>query len=73
MSKKLTPWFPGDVKPARKGVYETDAEISDREPCYQFWDGSRWGACGFSPRYCKQPGDWVSRHQSPKWRGRAKP
>lgn len=42
MSKKqpkLTPWFPGDVNPARIGVYEKDFGCAND---YQYWDGSRW-------------------------------
>ena len=42
MSKpKLTEWFPGDVKPAREGVYQQlcgDAVVVG----YQRWDGRRW-------------------------------
>ena len=43
MSKKqpkLTPWFPGSVKPARKGVYERKDGINLR--CYAKWNGSKW-------------------------------
>lgn len=44
MSKKLTPWFPGDVKPVRAGYYERDWDgdgnrfglLSD------YWDGRAW-------------------------------
>ena len=37
-TKELTDWFPGDLKPVRKGVYERRS-IAGR---YSFWTGSRW-------------------------------
>jgi thioesterase domain-containing protein len=45
MSKKLTPWFPGHVKPVHHGIYETDADTEDGAPCYQSWNGLWWGWC----------------------------
>jgi hypothetical protein len=43
MSKKLTPWFPGDVKPARVGVYEKD--LDDGVFKFSLWDGRKWRFC----------------------------
>lgn len=38
----VTPWFPGDVKPVRVGVYQTeDANLGD-DRFYNYWDGKRW-------------------------------
>jgi hypothetical protein len=69
MSKnKLTPWFPGDVKPARPGVYETDAE-TDSYLCYQLWTGNHWGWCSANSGFVLP---YESRYQSPRWRGLAK-
>lgn len=45
MTKKLTPWFSGTVKPARVGVYERDygqQANPDLGSQYQFWDGVNW-------------------------------
>lgn len=40
---KLTPWFPADVKPARKGVYQvSDCFWADRVG-YAYWNGRRFG------------------------------
>lgn len=39
--QKLTPWFPGNVKPARPGVYQQYSGTG-KELGYQFWDGSHW-------------------------------
>jgi hypothetical protein len=38
---KLTPWFPGDMNPARPGVYQ-QRDGFGREIGYQRWDGFRW-------------------------------
>lgn len=49
MSKKLTPWFPGDMEPVRKGWYEVRAvglnhrhrgHLSGRP--FRYWTGHRW-------------------------------
>lgn len=44
MSKKLTPWFPVETKPARKGVYLVDAVWTSYCDWFAYWDGSgfRW-------------------------------
>lgn len=72
MSKdKLTPWFPGEVKPVRQGVYQQKSGFGDSIG-YQFWDGRQW--CG----WCKTPdgaendrGAADIRHQNDRWRGLA--
>jgi len=37
----LTPWFPGNVRPARPGVYQRRLQ-SCKESFYAMWDGRRW-------------------------------
>lgn len=68
---KLTPWFPGHVKPARAGVYETDSR-GHSQRCYQYWSGSVWGFSEKSPFMAAQfqIGD-ASIFQNDKWRGLA--
>ena len=39
---KLTPWFPGSVKPVRKGVYMLRSGTG-RVVGYQYWNGKHWG------------------------------
>lgn len=47
MSKKqkLTPWFPGRVKPARIGLYQRDYEDNTCTDMPDFWDGKNWILC----------------------------
>lgn len=75
MSKdKLTPWFPGDVKPTRKGVYEVS---EDNNRWYSYWNGKTWGWISMWPDIAydrrnnfkfspKQMGDWRGLAQDPK-------
>jgi hypothetical protein len=46
MSKKqpkLTPWLPGDVRPAHVGVYEAEWDYeTGREVYYNYFDGACW-------------------------------
>lgn len=71
MSKKLTPWFPGDVKPVRVGYYVRDwyGDGDSRHITPDFWSGDSWETCyaGGSRERAE-----FSR-QSMKWRGLATP
>lgn len=69
MSKKLTDWFPADVKPVHIGVYETNAVTHG---VYQKWDGEKW--CTYCPsvRSANMPANSnESEYQNVKWRGLA--
>jgi hypothetical protein len=48
---KLTEWFPGDVKPVRRGVYERDFGDGTHLTFSGFsrWTGSRWAWRGATP------------------------
>jgi hypothetical protein len=35
----FTPWYPGHIKPARRGVYQ---QMSGAYLGYQRWDGFKW-------------------------------
>lgn len=58
MSAKLTPWFPADVKPTRKGVYQ----CREGRQYYWFWDGRVWRSSEFG---------WECVLQRREWRGLA--
>lgn len=68
----LTPWFPGDVKPVRPGVYETDARGS-RLRCFQHWNGRFWGMACKTLDGAELYADDSSNYQDDKWRGLASP
>ncbi len=40
---RLTPWFPGDVKPVHVGVYERRMKFTT-DVYYSRWDGEKWGS-----------------------------
>jgi hypothetical protein len=64
-----TPWYPGDVKPHRKGVYERQCpEPDDR---YSYWNGEFWAPSdstidgAMDPFWIDSLSDW----QTVPWRG----
>jgi putative component of toxin-antitoxin plasmid stabilization module len=61
-----TPWYPGDVKPVRWGVYERRTPVGIR---YSLWDGEQWKYWHRTPMLalcCKT----ASNHQHDlAWRG----
>lgn len=77
MSKKLTPWFPGDVKPVRSGVYFVRQLSNDCKSGdvifegYCYWSGVRWGSVTLEKAHAKKlavpPG-----FQNKPWRGLTK-
>lgn len=38
----LTPWFPPEVKPVRRGVYWTALDATSQLMGYCRWDGRQW-------------------------------
>ncbi len=40
-ASQLTPWFPGSVKPVRRGVYQQMCGLG-KDLGYQLWDGEHW-------------------------------
>lgn len=69
---KLTPWYPGDVKPVRVGVYERLYYDGERT-CFSRFDGASWRA-GWAGIYRAQDDWWPrSSYQDLPWRGLASP
>lgn len=68
---KLTPWFPGGVKPARVGIYER--EWPDLiGPFYARWDGFYWGLSRKTVDEAIGAIDhWEIAHPDRRWRGLA--
>ncbi len=73
---KLTPWFPADVKPVRKGVYQVEDEEDENFPGqtfgYKHWDGSIFGLFCSDPTSAKRNGSLDSAFRVKFWRGLAK-
>ena len=59
---KLTPWYPGTVKPVRKGWYQRKYRHFGPSMCY--WDGKKFSALEYRHDY--------SFTQNLPWRGVAK-
>lgn len=70
---KLTPWYPGHVKPVRVGVYERDYAENPKSsrPRFCYWDGAAWGCYGMTKDNAKNF-SLASAAQSLPWRGIAK-
>lgn len=68
---KMTPWFPGDVKPVHVGVYPRQISLTCN--FYSYWNGKFWGvfcpsvSAAFAKRHVK------SDRQHAPWRGLTEP
>ena len=67
---KLTPWYPPEVKPVRKGVYEV---CFTALPWYRYWDGRFWWNGSFSPfdAFNRRAERFVNGECKDDWRGLA--
>lgn len=68
---KLTPWYPGDVKPVRIGVYRREYP-NQKLPRYCLWDGARWHWCAATTQDAEGEGEYISANQNLRWRGLAR-
>lgn len=73
---KKTPWFPGTVKPVRKGVYQRSytGETRHRKDLrFNYWDGKSWRFPAYSPEVAADFSEgWLkSGFQGLPWRGLA--
>ena len=67
---KLTPWFPGDVKPVRVGVYERNYGNDRLRDCnYCHWNGKFWSIWATTQRGAVHLKNNASRWQDLPWRG----
>ena len=64
---KLTPWFPGSVKPARVGVYERECPNGWRS--YNYWTGKTWSSPSPIPKGAEIFKSYRSAYQNVRWRG----
>lgn len=66
---KMTPWFPGDVKPVRVGVYQRHYSFENDRFCH--WNGLFWSNNGRTVDIADQFSEVESRVQDLPWRGLA--
>ena len=74
---KLTPWYPGHIKPVRVGAYDVGNDEKFFSPWFFWWDGDKWSGFGDSPeaayKYANTSLVVDIRHQgTTPWRGIAK-
>ena len=72
---KVTPWFPANVKPVRKGVYQVNDGLVNESVAYAYWNGSKFGYRVYmgSPLQAYEWADRVTCLSSrAPWRGLAK-
>jgi hypothetical protein len=65
---QLTPWFPGDVKPSRKGIYIRKNHLDQQ--FYSKWNGKFWVAYA-SHLFVAEKFTEASLYQNWEWRGLA--
>lgn len=63
---KLTPWYPGTVKPVRKGVYQRQYSFGNP---YCYWTGRRWCMCEPNPERAACSTEIISGFDRLPWRG----
>ena len=75
MSKKMTPWFPSNIKPVRAGVYEvfTPNSLANK---YAYFDKDGWHLCASTVKDAALEEEWMGSHAGSsmtlprsKWRG----
>ena len=68
--RKLTPWYPGHIKPVRDGVYQTK---NDGSIGYQRFEHGLWYGFSYDAADAARS-EWVvdKRFQNDTWRGVAK-
>lgn len=66
MNTKVTDWFKGKVKPVHIGVYE---RVEGATTFYSYWNGTVWGAFGFTPLVAYHYQSCKSNRQDAPWRG----
>lgn len=70
---KLTPWFPGAVKPVRVGVYEREYPLIPSDEgtvhLYCYWSGNKWSTWALSPKDAFNLWYTVGALQDLPWRG----
>jgi hypothetical protein len=70
VSALKTEWYPGDVKPRRKGVYERQIFFGHEIIRFSYWSGI-WGGWADSIEQARSNRNRASEVQDAPWRGLA--
>jgi hypothetical protein len=71
---KLTPWYPGEIKPVREGVYQRlYPYLSKKEGAivYCYYEDEKWKSAALSAEKASlsQNKEFASLYQNYNWRG----
>lgn len=68
---KLTPWYPPNIKPLRRGVYITKVKSpSGKEyKSFQYWSGTFWKIMSATVENAYKARHFVSLQQDVHWKG----
>ena len=67
---KLTEWYPADIKPVRKGVYNVLDYDNENSSWYSYWDGVKFNYYSYKvDRAFKYRFDVGCGSKTVKWRG----
>ena len=72
MTRKLSPWFPPEIKPVRVGWYDVanlKLPPNFSPPWFMFWNGAKWTGYGSKPYELRHEGEYI---QDVYWRGLAR-
>ena len=61
-----TEWFPSDIKPKRKGVYEVRSCVGEG---FAHWDGKAWGWTESNVKRADAEHSTFGAEQNKEWRG----
>jgi hypothetical protein len=50
---KLTPWYPGNIKPVREGWYEVRCEFKNVCGGMHYWNGKWWDVPPFGETFAR--------------------
>ena len=68
MTRETTPWYPRNVRPVRKGVYQVVINPDAKVLTYARWDGKVWYINWGMPGVASKE-DYVAPIQDIFWRG----
>ena len=68
-----TKWFPAEIKPKRKGIYEVWSLVFNQCGWFCHWDGKKWGYAYQNINWAYDSRNKTSETQYRHWRGLSEP